>query len=201
MGYICSSNSDLKLFHHDSCRYTKIVSEKNAVRLRTSGEARDQGYQYCKYCSSLMKMIQKEAAEINAFEKTHGIYLSFDRTDGTVDVISSVGRWKLVYNHKHGKAFLYHRNTSGASRAENEVIKGYHYQSAYSETILGYLKYIDEHDSFRSEHPLYSNKKRTYKYVGGTKKRHKKEKNIRRAQRAEYVDFLLKGMSSGALAL
>lgn len=195
MGYICSSNSENNLFHWHKCRYVKMITPKNKIEIKTAEEARDQGYKYCKCCSTMMRKLQEEKVEAEQYGKRHGIQLFFDRDDGAIDVVSKSGRWKLVYNSKKDHVYLYHKNNSKTPH-KDDFINGYHYQSAYSNSLLGYLEYIYEHDSYRMNNPLYA---REMDISSG--KVSKKRKNRERRQSIRYVNYLLNGMASGALVL
>lgn len=201
MGSICSSNSENNLFHRYNCKYVKMIPKKNRIVFDTAKDARDQGRKYCKCCSAIMVMYRQEKDEIDKYGKEHGIYLSFDRDDGSLNVISRTGKWKLVYNSKRDMAFLYHKNRSDHNHYSKDLIKGYHYQSAYSESLLGYMEYIYEHDAFRKEQPLYDSHKNKLAHGKGGKNRRNLERALRREQSIRYVNYLLEGKASGALVL
>ncbi len=199
MGYVCSCNSENNLFHWHKCRYVKMIAKKNRIEITTTKEARDQGYKYCKCCSTMMRKLQDERLEAEQFGKRHGIQMIFDRDDGAIDVVSKSGRWKLVYNSKKDHVFLYHKNNSKVPH-KDDFISGYHYQSAYSDSLLGYLEYIYEHDSYRMNNPLYAQKFEISCDKGG-KKRKNRQRKKQRKQSIRYVNYLLNGMASGALVL
>lgn len=200
MSYICSCNSEKKLFHWYKCKYVKMIPKKNRIEIKTAKEARDQGYKYCKYCAAIMEMLREEGPAVEQYGNRHGIYLSFDRNDGSIDVVSRVGKWKLVYNSRRKNAFLYHKNNA-MNHDPKDLIKGYHYQSAYSETLLGYLEYIYEHDTYRMTAPSYFPQNKAVPYGNGSKKRKKKAKNKQRKQSIRYVNYLLDGLAAGSLVL
>ena len=199
MCYICGKSSN-KIVHYKSCRYVKMIPDKNKKFFNSAKEAEDAGYVQCKYCSYIQKYLRKENTELEKYCKAKGIYFYFGRKDGSLDIISKSGKWKIIVNGRKNLIWLYHKNSHGFDKNDS-FIKGYHSQKVRSSTLMGYMKYIVEHDEYRAANPLYSSQKsNTVKGSRKWKKQQKREKKIRKMQGVRYVTELLNNMSLGNIA-
>ncbi len=183
MSYVCGRSSN-KIVHRNDCRYVKLIPKKNRKPFSTVEEARREGYSCCKYCSHIWKYVGREKTELDDYCAKNGLSYSFNRTDGFLDIDSRQDRWKVIVNGKRHHIFLYHRNTKISLTPERTLVPGFHSQKAISQTILGYMKYISEHDEYVEE--LTKAHKKKSKPVKGTKRYWKmvrrEKKSVRRKQ-------------------
>ena len=127
----------------------------------------------------------------------NGIYYYFNHADGTIDVISRSGKWKIIVNGQKHFIWLYHKNTNGSEM--RGLVPGYHSQSVRRSTLMGYMRYIKGHDEYRENDPLYN-----YQKHSGVSKRSKnwgndqrRAERIRRTQSIRYVVELLENRALG----
>ena len=186
MGYICGKSNN-KIIHNCGCRYVKMIPKHNRKNFDLMSEALEDGYRYCKYCSHIGKYLQKEKKQLADYCKQYGVYYYFNRMDGSLDVISQSGTWKIVVKGKKHQIFLYHKNDAQTKR-EGEF-PGYHWQNVRKSTLMGYIKYIVHHDSYREKQPLYESQKKG-KHRKGTKAWRKEQcraEQMRKKRKVRYV--------------
>ena len=184
MCYVCGKSSN-KIAHTEDCRYVKLIPGKNKKTFKNIQHAYASGYKYCKYCSRLGKMLKSEQKALNRLCQVNGISYSFNSEEGSIDILSFSGSWKIVENLKSHSIMLFHKNTSSSN--EPSMIKGYHFQHKCYETIEEHIEYIISHDRYREENPVY----RPIDTVGRSKKVKKrakrKERKARKTQGMRYV--------------
>ena len=195
MCYVCGLNS--KRVHNINCRYVKRMSESGKMTFATYKEARLSGYEPCKYCVSIRKYLKREKKQIEEYCKPYGIHFFLNQSDASVEALSKSGKWKIVVDDETQDLLLYHY--SNGTLKQSDVIPGYHRQNVKRNKLLGYLKYIYQHDKFREAHPLYT--RQTNPNVMKGSKKWKKQKNhedkMRRTQSIRYVTELLNNMALG----
>lgn len=191
-----SIHSKMRIVHRDDCRYVKAVSPENERHFYTLRKAASEGFVHCLCCAPMQKYLRKEKDALDSFCKRNGLFYSFNRSDGSLDVISRTGKWKIIVNGQKDFIWLYHKSLF---RQEDSFVPGYHSQNVRKSTLLGYLQYVAAHDGYRKEEPLYDFQKR------GTGRQCRRDqerqaKKIRRKQSIIYVTELLNGMSKGVIA-
>ena len=155
------------------------------------------GYKQCRYCAQIERYLRKESKDLERFCKSKGIYYFFNPDDGSLDVLSKSGKWKVIVKGQKHSIWLYHGNNGGKDCGG--PVPGFHMQKEKRNTLMGYMEYITKHDEYRTENPIYS----IQKPVKGSKKKkkfRKREKRMREIQSIRYVDELLKNMSLGNIA-
>lgn len=198
MSYVCGKSSN-KIVHWKGCRYVKMMPEKNNRYFKRLKDATEAGYKQCKYCARIKMYLRKEEKQLEEFCGANGLYYYFNPPDGSLDVISRSGRWKIIVNgHKH-PIWLYHKNR-WQSNAE-EMIPGYHTQRIHCSTLMEYMNYIAEHDLYRERDPLFEWQKHpdTVRYSKKWKKEQKRASKMQRTQRIRYVNELLDGLKTGKI--
>ncbi len=195
MCYVCGKSSN-KIIHVQNCGYVKQIPQKNKKFFNDPKEAVESGYSFCKHCSYLNRYVRRERNSIENYCKANGLFMEFNRKDGSLDIISHTGKWKIIVNGQRHFIWLYHKNLSGMNNSS--MVPGYHSQKVRKSTILGYLEYIVEHDTYREEDPLYSYQKKTGKK--NRKSRARKTELIKTWQSIRYVTSILNGMSEGRIA-
>ena len=193
-----SKRSEGRIVHRDCCRYIKMIPEKNRVQFWKMKKAMEMGYCLCRYCAPIWQYLKREGRELDSFCKKNGLFYSFNRGDGSLDVISRTGKWKVIVCGRENFIWLYHKNLY-EKKGRESIVPGYHSQSVRRSTLMGYLKYVAEHDAYRKAEPLYECQKKGK----GWQFRHDQkqlEKKVRRKQSISYVLELLNGMSEGRIA-
>lgn len=199
MCYVCGKSSN-KIVHLTGCRYVKMMPEKNRKYFNSLKDASEAGYVQCKYCSHIMKYLKREEKSLESYCRPNGVYFYFSAADGSLDVISRSGRWKIIVNGQKHYIWLYHKNNHGFK--PGELVPGYHSQSIRSSSLMGYMNYIVKHDLFREDNPLYEHQKHSNAPKGSKKwkKDQRRAKNMRKTQSIRYVNELLENMSIGNIA-
>lgn len=193
MSYVYGKSRN-RIVHMNGCRYTKMIQHKEYFS--TLKEASDAGYVQCRYCSKIMKYLNSENKQLKDYCISNGVYFYFDPADGSVDVISRSGRWKIIVNGQRNQIWLYHRNNPGTNT--DGFVPGYHSQKIRSSSLMGYMNYIVEHDRYRQENPLYECQKRAG--IKGSKGEKRRAEKIRRMQSIRYVNELIDSMARGKIA-
>ena len=194
------SKSEEKIFHSADCRYVKCIKDENKIYFKTLKEATGAGYRQCKCCSYIQEYLDRENSRIEGFCKQNGIYYYIDLCDGALNVISKTGKWKIIVNGRYHNIWLYHKSILGTY--DDEYITGYHSQKAFSKSLMGYMKYIVNHDGFRQDKPL-CRASAHLNCTKGSKKWKRVQKHAEKArkqQSIQYVLNLLDNMSTGNIA-
>ncbi len=196
MCYISGKSSN-KIVHNSVCRYVKMMPDKNKRFFHTLKEASEAGYKQCKYCAHIKKYLRREEKELDRYCKPKGGYYFFNPEDGSLEVLSKSGKWKVIVNGQKHFIWLYHRNNGETNLGG--LVPGFHSQKVRCGTLMGYMEYIVKHDEYRNADPLYENQKHENTVIGSKKwrKDRRREKKIRRMQSIRYVDELLSNMSLG----
>lgn len=197
MCYVCGKSSN-KIVHDMNCRYVKMMPDKNKKYFGSLKEAEEAGYAHCKYCAYIQKYMRNEKKELESFCKPNGLYLMFNSKDGSLDVISRTGKWKVIVNGQRHFIWLYHKNLHLSGNDPKAFVPGYHSQKICKSSLMGYMQYIVEHDNYRTETPLYKNQM-TGKGKQAKKDQERYAKKVRRWQSIRYVTELLNNMSSGTI--
>ena len=152
MCYVCTGSS--KVLHIKQCGHIANTLKENK-RFLSKREAADaiekDGYGYCKDCSRVGRLLKKERKAVDEYSVKHHIRYHFDRSDGSLVMISRSGTWKVQFFGKHHVSFLYHMNTRFK---EGGLIPGYHSQGVHYPTLLEYFEYVVEHDKYRAKNPV-----------------------------------------------
>jgi hypothetical protein len=90
--------------------------------------------------------LKKEQEAVNQFCQQNGV--SCWHEDGQIHVQTPQSKWKIITSGKGNKLFLYHKNAFHKEESIPSIIPGYHSQAARSKTIVGYLEYIVQHDTY-----------------------------------------------------
>ena len=197
MCYVCGKSSN-KIIHNMNCRYVKMMPDRNKNYYSSLKDAEEAGYVQCKYCAYIQKYIRNEKKELDGYCKPNGLYYMFNSADGSLDVISRTGRWKVIVNGQRHFIWLYHKNIRNSSNDTKTFVQGYHSQKVRKSSLMGYMQYIVEHDNYRTETPLYKNQM-TGKGRHAKRDQERHAKKVRRLQSIRYVTDLLNNMSSGAI--
>lgn len=142
--FVASEKSSSKILHNQQCFYGKRIRPEDRQLFYTVEEGEKAGYHSCKYCSAIGRYYRKEATKIKQFCEENKMLLQHDSKE--IHVQMPLSHWKIVWNGKKGRIFLYHKNVFRRFMEEKEEVPGYHRQPVTKGSIYGYLKYIVMHD-------------------------------------------------------
>lgn len=150
--YTYSTSHGEKIFHAASCTYSGRIKIKNRNYFSTQQEAREAGYRMCNCCAPIARYMKKEQKEIMDFVRKHNMKLRL--YDGELHIENGAVQWKIVTGEREKGICLYHGNRERYNTLEwkNGMLQHHYHkqEDISSSSILGYLKYIYEHDRWRS---------------------------------------------------
>lgn len=94
---------------------------------------------------NISECLAVEETEINKFCAEKGFKLW--QTGQEIRIVSRLDCWRIILQNNH--LALYHRNRQFRIKGNHSRIGGFHFQSGSSDTIMEYLKEIDEHDKYK----------------------------------------------------
>ena len=148
--YVTSRISTENMVHEENCRYAKMMAPKNKVFFHSAQDAYAKGKIACRYCSAVMRKLPAEMKDVSNICEANGINISFNYEDGTLEVATSMSEWKIAPVGNRKVMNLYHKNSLDYDDGSSPYT-GYHFQKIQSDTILGHLKIIVEHDWYKSQ--------------------------------------------------
>lgn len=156
-----SIKSTEKVFHLPHCKIRQRMNKEYEQHFDTPEEAREHGYRMCNCCSPVGSRLRKEQVAVNQFCQENGV--SCRQEDGQLHIRTPHSKWRIIVNGKAKKLFLYHKNSYEKPERIPSIVPGYHSQAIRCDSIMGYLQYIVEHDTFRvRERKIAKKKKRAY---------------------------------------
>lgn len=186
--FVASKKGSVKILHNQQCFYGKRIRPEDRQLFYTVEEGEKAGYHSCKYCSAIGRHYRKEATKIKQFCEENKIFLQHESRE--IHVQTPISHWKIVWNEKKERIFLYHKNVFRRFMEEKEEVPGYHRQPVTKSSIYGYLKYIVIHDKWIFHHGNGEENKpkesyhgiRRKKYISQVRRMKKKERrsSIRR---------------------
>ena len=186
--FVASKKGSSKILHNQQCFYGKRMRPEDRQLFYTVEEGEKAGYHSCKYCSAIGRHYRKEATKIKQFCEENKIFLQHKSRE--IHVQTPLSHWKIVWNGKNGRIFLYHKNVFRRFMEEKEEVPGYHRQPVTKNSIYDYLKYIVIHDNWIFHHGNGEENKpkesyhgiRRKKYISQVRRMKKKERrsSIRR---------------------
>lgn len=183
--FCCSIKSGSKVFHNQNCYKVKLMNKQNIRYFHTIDEARNNGYKFCSCCSLLCKKLRSESKSLREYSQKHKI--SYFKNSDFLEIQTNYSTWKILITDSK-KIQLYHKNIH--INPQNSPVPGYHQQNVKSNTIMGYFRYIINHDAYRLKNPLVS-------YTTGhqirksTKRQRKKQKALKRREKRQKVWMVL----------
>lgn len=203
MKYYIHGESGNKIFHKGNCSYVKMIPIERRHIFFSLQEALKAGYIPCKHCSSVYsRLMRQEKKSLESFCIPKGICYFFNSQEGALEVISKSGKWKIVGTDDNTEIVLYHKNAK--VQRKKGIIPGYHLQKATSKTLLGYMEYIANHDTYRDDNPLSAKDAEVAKRKKpGSKKWKKfqeKAEALKKRRDENYVMELLDNMSRGNIS-
>jgi len=156
-----SIKSSERIFHLPHCKIGQRIRKEYRQQFFTQEEARVSGYRACNCCSQMGMKLRREQKAVGQFCQENGVSVYLE--DGQLHVLTPYSKWRIIENGKANKLFLYHKNKFSKPEKRPSIVLGYHSQAARSSTIVGYLKYIVEHDEYWRRERERNKKKATSK--------------------------------------
>lgn len=197
-----SINSKEKIVHYEGCYHLKNIQPNNLKSFDTVRDVRKSRYRICSCCSPITARLKKEQAELERYCLENGLLYYVNKGDLHIRTYHS--KWKILVCDSKSTLELHHKNLF--KKEYEDSTPGYHRQNFCSDSILGYLKYIDAHESYRKLNPLNivtkkePPKKGTRRYRGLQKALAKKERKRQIGNVLNLIDSLSVGAVCGAQA-
>ena len=194
-----SNESKTKAVHYEGCYHLKNIKTDNLKSFEGIRDVRKSGYRLCSCCSPITAHLKKERAVLDTYCSENGLLYFVHK--GNLHIRTHHSKWKVLASNNKNVLELHHEN-SFYKEYDNSV-PGYHRQNFFSDSVLGYLKYINEHEYYRMLNPLHvvrkkeAPKKGTRRYRGQQNMLAKKE----RKRQILNVLNLIDGLSNSPCAV
>ncbi len=149
--YIYCKNGKNRIVHTSNCFHILRCKKGDIAYFGTLDAAYNNGYRLCKHCDFLSAQYQREKAEIKKYCKENPIVVQ--KKSLFILVSAPLSMWRMVLSSDNKHISLYHKNFFDKNETDLSIIRGYHLQNISKCSIIGYLKYILEHDKYRRQHP------------------------------------------------
>ena len=156
--YVTSKRSAEKMVHEENCRYAKMMAPMNKVYFNSAQDAYAKEKTACRYCAAVMRKLPAEMMDIVNICEANDMSIEFNLMDGTLEVATPMSEWKIAPVGNKNVMNLYHKNTLCFDDGTSPYT-GYHFQRVKSDVIMGHLKYIIEHDWYKSQKQAKGGKK------------------------------------------
>ena len=153
-------------------------------------------YRLCSCCSPITERLKKEQAVLENYCLENGLLYFVHK--GNLHIRTHHSKWKVLASNNKNVLELHHENSY--EKDHDNSVPGYHKQNFFSDSVLGYLEYINEHEYYRMLNPLHivtkkePPKKGTRRYRGQQKALARKE----RKRQIWNVINLIESLSVGA---
>ena len=179
------------VYHRRGCKYVQMINEeykKEDVAIRLMKIQ----YCKCKYCSTLVFKFKSEKHLIDKYCEANGLIYRLD--DESLLVQSEIATWLIKYDDKSELLILFHGNRCPEDVELRKLPpKDYHRQKSAgtSETLMGFLIYIRDHDDYRNN--LAENVENMPKK---TKKQRTEYKKVKKKERTYKIAKVLQLLNS-----
>ena len=173
-----SVDSKEKVVHYEGCRHLKNIKKENLKSFESIKDVRNSEYRICSCCSPITDHLKKEQPMLEIFCLENGLLYFMHR--GNLHIRTHHSKWKVLATNNKDVLELHHENSF--EKEHDNSVPGYHKQNFFSDSVLGYLEYINEHEYYRMLNPLHivtkkePPKKGTRRYRGQQKALAKKER-------------------------
>lgn len=170
-----STKSTEKVFHLSHCKIRKRMNKEYEQHFASPEEARANGYRICNCCCSMGTRLRREQTAVNEFCQWNGVSCRLE--DDQLHVSTPHSEWRIIINGKAKKLFLYHKNSYKKPEAIPSIVADFHSQAIRKESIIGYLQYIVEHDTFRlKEQRVFKKKKHAMRNLSRNTRKYQRGK-------------------------
>ena len=193
-----SNKSKAKVVHYKGCHHLKNIKAKNLGFFDCVKDILKKEYRIFLNCSPITKQLKKEQAQLENFCQENG--LSYFINKGNLHIETYCSKWKILISDNKDVFELHHKNSF--EKEHTNSVPGYHMQNYKSNTIIGYMEYIINHEHYRMYNPvqIFTKKEPPAK---GSKHRKRQQKAIKKKERKRKIrNFLnlINSLSSGVCA-
>lgn len=191
-----SIDSKEKVVHYEGCHHLKNIKADNLKSFDSIHDVRKSEYRLCSCCSPITGHLKKEQAVLENYCLENGLLYFVHK--GNLHIRTHHSKWKVLASNNKDVLELHHENSY--EKEHDDSVPGYHKQNFFSDSVLGYLEYINEHEYYRMLNPLHivtkkePPKKGTRRYRGQQKALARKE----RKRQIWNVINLIESLSVGA---
>ena len=194
-----SVNSKERVVHYEGCRHLKNIKKENLKSFNSIKDVRNSEYRICSCCSPITVHLKKEQEKLEKYCLENGLLYVLHKENLYIRTHRS--EWKVLASDDKNVLELHHKNSF--KKEHDNSVYGFHKQNFTSDSVLGYLEYISNHDYYRMLNPLYISvpkeppKKGTKRYKEQQKYLAKKE----RKRKVWNVINLIDSLSMGTYAM
>ena len=152
-----SIDSKEKVVHYEGCHHLKNIKKGNLKSFDSIHDVRKSEYRLCSCCSPITEHIRKEQSELESYCLENGMLYFVHK--GNLHIRTHHSKWKVLATNSKGVLELHHANSY--EKEHDNSVPGYHMQNLFSDSVLGYLEYINEHEYYRMLNPTNLHKERT----------------------------------------
>lgn len=173
-----SIDSKEKVVHYEGCHHLKNIKADNLKSFDSIHDVRKSEYRLCSCCSPITGHLKKEQAVLENYCLENGLLYFVHK--GNLHIRTHHSKWKVLASNNKDVLELHHENSY--EKEHDDSVPGYHKQNFFSDSVLGYLEYINEHEYYRMLNPLHivtkkePPKKGTRRYRGQQKALARKER-------------------------
>lgn len=145
-----SIKSKEKVVHFKGCHHLKNISKNNLKTFKSINDVRKSEYRICSCCSPIIASLKKEQSELRKFCLENGLLYFMHK--GNLHIRTCYSKWKVLASNTKNILELHHQNSF--KKEHDDSVPGYHKQNFISDSVLGYLQYINEHEHYRLFNPV-----------------------------------------------
>ena len=146
-----SIESRSKVVHYEGCHHLKKIKKENLKSSDNIHALRQSSYGICSCCSPIARHLRSERAQLEQLCQENGLSYSLKKDALHVNTHSS--KWKILVSNTGCTFELHHGNSFEGEH--NDSVPGYHKQNFFSDSLVGYLDYINSHEYYRMLNPLH----------------------------------------------
>lgn len=177
-----SIESKAKVVHYEDCRNLKNIKRENLRSFDDIKEFRNSEYRICSCCSPITERLKKEQSALESFCQENGLLYFIN--NGNLHIRTCHSKWKVLVSDNKDVLELHHKNTF--EKECNTSVPGYHRQKCISDSIIGYMVYITNHEHYRMYNPVPVFVKKEPP-IKGTKRWNKQQKATKRKERKREI--------------
>ena len=181
-----SNESKAKVVHYEGCYHLNNIKKKNMMSFESVKDVRKNEYRICSCCSPIMEQLKKEHTELENFCQENG--LAYFVNKGNLHIRTHYSKWKVLISNNKDVLELHHKNSF--EKEHDNSVPGYHRQNYVSDSIIGYMEYITNHEYYRMYNPVpvFTKKEPPKK---GTKRWNKQQKVIKKKERRHEIQNVM----------
>lgn len=140
-------NKRTKTVHDHNCSFAKKIKPENLLRgNHRVSDCLDNGYAYCRHCSTPIKKYKTEFCEIKNI--CDGKKIMFYPVNGFIQAKTPHDEWRIIPSDKNHDMVLLHKNFG-----KTDSFANYHSQRFRSYSLKSIFEYINGHETYREKVP------------------------------------------------